>query len=311
MKKILITALAVMLIANMGMAAYADESKVDMGDDVDSYYYEEFTDELTDDVTDVSNAENIDTGKVDIADDTINYEDVDENIENTVDEDVEDIDENIENTVDKDDVDKNTASNTTDDTSKKDEQNGGNRDEQLENKEEKLKAIEELREMKALVKASKIESLTYLKELRQQFRNVDKDDRAEVLAELAEIKTELQDYSIDTFVNGLAIDFEKYDNVMPFIEDGVTLAPIRAVTEALGAEVIWDSETQEIVIKKDDININMTIGDNIAYVNGNEVLLDVAPQIRDDRTVVPMRFIAESFNLNVDWDGNSNTIIIE
>ena len=308
MKKILITALAVMLIANMGMAAYADELKVDIGDDA---YYEEFDDELTDDITDVSNIENIDTGKVDIADDTINDEDVDENLENTVDEDVEDIDENIENTVYKDDVDKNTASNTTDDTSKKDEQNGGNRDEQLENKEEKLKAIEELREMKALVKASKIESLTYLKELRQQFRNVDKDDRAEVLAELAEIKTELQDYSIDTFVNGLAIDFEKYDNVMPFIEDGVTLAPIRAVTEALGAEVIWNSETQEIVIKKDDININMTIGNNIAYINDNEVLLDVAPQIRDDRTVVPMRFIAESFNLNVDWDGNSNTIIIE
>ena len=303
MKKILITALAVMLIANMGMAAYADELKGDIGDDA---YYEEFDDELTDDITDVSNIENIDTGKVDIADDTINDEDVDENIENTVDEDVEDIDENIENTVYKDDVDKNTA-----DTSKKDEQNGGNRDEQLENKEEKLKAIEELREMKALVKASKIESLTYLKELRQQFRNVDKDDRAEVLAKLAEIKTELQDYSIDTFVNGLAIDFEKYDNVMPFIEDGVTLAPIRAVTEALGAEVIWNSETQEIVIKKDDININMTIGDNIAYINDNEVLLDVAPQIRDDRTVVPMRFIAESFNLNVDWDGNSNTIIIE
>lgn len=308
MKKILITALAVMLIANMGMAAYADELKVDIGDDA---YYEEFDDELTDDITDVSNIENIDTGKVDIADDTINDEDVDENLENTVDEDVEDIDENIENTVYKDDVDKNTASNTTDNTSKKDEQNGGNRDEQLENKEEKLKAIEELREMKALVKASKIESLTYLKELRQQFRNVDKDDRAEVLAELAEIKTELQDYSIDTFVNGLAIDFEKYDNVMPFIEDGVTLAPIRAVTEALGAEVIWNSETQEIVIKKDDININMTIGNNIAYINDNEVLLDVAPQIRDDRTVVPMRFIAESFNLNVDWDGNSNTIIIE
>ena len=308
MKKILITALAVMLIANMGMAAYADELKVDIGDDA---YYEKFDDELTDDITDVSNIENIDTGKVDIADDTINDEDVDENLENTVDEDVEDIDKNIENTVYKDDVDKNTASNTTDDTSKKDEQNGRNRDEQLENKEEKLKAIEELREMKVLVKASKIESLTYLKELRQQFRNVDKDDRAEVLAELAEIKTELQDYSIDTFVNGLAIDIEKYDNVMPFIEDGVTLAPIRAVTEALGAEVIWNSETQEIVIKKDDININMTIGDNIAYINDNEVLLDVAPQIRDDRTVVPMRFIAESFNLNVDWDGNSNTIIIE
>lgn len=123
-------------------------------------------------------------------------------------------------------------------------------------------------------------------------------------------KEELKDCSIDIFVNGISIDYEQYDNVKPIIENGRTLAPIRAITEALGAEVIWNGDTQGITITKDDILIEITIGNTAAYVNGNEVLLDTAPEIRNDRTLVPVRFIAESFKLNVDWDGNSNTIII-
>lgn len=197
-------------------------------------------------------------------------------------------------------------------SSKKDKENNEkNREERLKEKEEKLKTIKELREMKALVKASKIESLTYLRELRTQFKNIDKEDRKEVLEELAAIKSELQDYSIDTFVHGLAIDYEKYDNVLPVIENGRTLAPVRAVTEALGAEVLWNGETQSIIITKDEIIIELTIGSSVAMVNGEEITLDVAPEIRNERTLVPMRFIAESFDLNVEWDENSLSVIIE
>ena len=199
-----------------------------------------------------------------------------------------------------------TETNTSSNTSDKNTQ----RQERLEEKAEKIDALNRLREMKMLVKATKIEQLTYLKEIRASFKDIDVADRQEVLAELAAIKEELKDYSIDTFVNGISIDYEKYDNVKPIIENGRTLAPIRAVTEALRAEVIWNGETQGITITKDDILIEMTIGNTAAYVNGNEVLLDTAPEIRNDRTLVPVRFIAESFNLNVDWDGNSNTIII-
>lgn len=123
-------------------------------------------------------------------------------------------------------------------------------------------------------------------------------------------KEDLKDYSIDIFVNDISIDYEKYDNVKPIIENGRTLAPIRAITEVLGAKVVWNSETQGITITKDNILIEMIIGNTEAYVNGGEILLDTAPEIRNDRTLVPVRFIAESFNLNVDWDGNSNTIII-
>ena len=185
------------------------------------------------------------------------------------------------------------------------------RQEKLENKAEKIEALTRLREMKLLAKATKIEQLTYLKEVRTLFKDIDKSNRQEVLSELAAIKEELKDYSIDTFVNGVSIDYEKYDNVKPVIENGRTLAPIRAITEALGAEVIWNGEIQGITIIRDDIYIEMIVGNTTAYVNGVEIQLDAAPEIRNDRTLVPVRFIAESFQLNVDWDENSNTIIIE
>ena len=105
-------------------------------------------------------------------------------------------------------------------------------------------------------------------------------------------------------MNGIGIDYKKYGNVRPVIENGRTLAPVRAVAEALGAEVAWDSQTREITISKDDIFVRMAVGENVAYVNGTRIQLDAAPQIINDRTLVPVRFIAESFNLTVDWDGN-------
>ncbi len=116
---------------------------------------------------------------------------------------------------------------------------------------------------------------------------------------------------IKIFVNGTKIDFSKYDNVMPVIENGRTLVPIRAVSETLLCEVLWHDDTQQIDITKDDIFIKLTIGSTIAYVNGEEILLDTAPDIRNSRTLVPLRFISESFKLSVDWNGESRTITIK
>jgi hypothetical protein len=51
-------------------------------------------------------------------------------------------------------------------------------------------------------------------------------------------------------------------------------------------------------------------GNNKIYKNGQEISLDVAPQILNSRTLVPVRAVAESFNCNVDWDENTRTVII-
>ncbi len=180
-----------------------------------------------------------------------------------------------------------------------------------ENKASKLEAKQRIREMKQLAKEAKMELHTYLKEMRKLFTEIDKENRAELLEEIAAAKAELKDCSIDTFVKGMHLDFEKYDNVLPCIANGRTLVPVRAITEFLGSSVSWDNETREITISKDDTVITMTIGSTTAYVNGEAVELDEAPTIKNGRTLVPVRFIAESFNLSVDWDENSKSVIID
>ena len=324
MKKIIISmAIASMLASSIGMAAYADDVTVSEETEISETVIEEQTGEISENTEENAYAEETDEisqNESDTASADISDEEISDGADEESTEEIKENEESGNSNISDGDSEIGTANGDENDTltedsdSGKDEDKSGNgaqREERLENKAEKLEAINKLREMKLLAKATKIESLTYLKEIRTLFKDVDKADRQEVLSELAAIKEELQDYSVDTFVNGICIDYEKYDNVKPVIENGRTLAPIRAVAESLGAEVIWNEDTQGITITDNGIKIEMTIGNTTAYVNGTEVVLDAAPEIRNDRTLVPVRFIAESFNLDVDWDEASNSIIIE
>ncbi len=102
---------------------------------------------------------------------------------------------------------------------------------------------------------------------------------------------------------------QSYD-VMPVIENGRTLVPMRAIFEALGAEIKWDDATKTVTGTKGDVSVVLTIGNTLAKVNEKEVTLDVPAKIVSDRTMVPVRFISESLGCNVGWDDSSKTVII-
>ena len=51
----------------------------------------------------------------------------------------------------------------------------------------------------------------------------------------------------------------------------------------------------------------MTVNSKIAYVNGEAKELDAEPIIRQDRTMLPVRFVAENLGATVEWDGNTST----
>ncbi|MBE7046864.1 MAG: copper amine oxidase N-terminal domain-containing protein [Ruminococcaceae bacterium] len=107
-------------------------------------------------------------------------------------------------------------------------------------------------------------------------------------------------------INGEA---KKFD-VMPQIIEGRTLVPMRAIFEALGAEVGWDDATKTASGKTASTTVALTIDNKEAKVNGKAVTLDVPAMIIDSRTMVPARFVAESLGCKVDWDGNTKTVII-
>lgn len=130
------------------------------------------------------------------------------------------------------------------------------------------------------------------------------------LAKLGTEQTSLEETGsqpIKVYLNGNQLYFD----VPPIIEDGRTLVPLRAIGEALGAEVAWEGQTQTITLDMPPTKIVLKIGDPVAQVNGKEVILDVPAKIIDGRTLVPLRFVSEYFGASVEWDGGKRVITIE
>ena len=104
--------------------------------------------------------------------------------------------------------------------------------------------------------------------------------------------------------------------VNPQIINDRTMVPMRKIFETFNAEVEWEEATRTVTATTAEKVIKLTIDNNNASVRdvatGTEkaITLDSAPVIRDDRTLVPVRFIAESLNKEVGWDGNARTVII-
>ncbi len=97
----------------------------------------------------------------------------------------------------------------------------------------------------------------------------------------------------------------------PVIVNDRTLVPIRAIIEAMGGTVLWEQETKTATLNYKDDEIKLTIGDTTAYLNDEANVLDTAPEIINDRTMLPIRFIAESFKFEVTWNNETREITIE
>ena len=102
----------------------------------------------------------------------------------------------------------------------------------------------------------------------------------------------------------------KFSNQYPIVRNGRTLIPVRAISEYLGANVSWNEQNQVATITKGRTSIEICIGQAIAYINGVEYTLDVPAEKINNRTMVPLRFIAEAFNLDVEWNGETSTVEI-
>lgn len=106
------------------------------------------------------------------------------------------------------------------------------------------------------------------------------------------------------------VDNEKisFPDQKPVIKNDRTLVPVRFVAEALGYKVDWNEADNSAVI--DGGKIVMYIDTNKAKIDGKDITLDVASTLINDRTMVPLRIIAETLDCSVDWFGENKMIII-
>ncbi len=126
------------------------------------------------------------------------------------------------------------------------------------------------------------------------------------------------------------IDNDNTDVVPEIDENDRTLVPIRFISEAFGAEVNWNPDTQWqiTVFTPDGKYVGMRVGE-AAYETGDyhgktagtpgsgmvdvvsntkSETMDTAPVIKNDRTLVPLRSVAEALGKNVFW--NDGLIVI-
>ena len=118
-------------------------------------------------------------------------------------------------------------------------------------------------------------------------------------------------------VNGVKMEIDPGRGTKPFIKEGWnrTLVPIRAIVESLGGTVGWEPKTRMVWIVFNSTEINMWIDKPQAKVNNILVWIDpsnhnVSPIIQNDRTFVPIRFVAENLGCTVLWDDATRTVTI-
>lgn len=124
---------------------------------------------------------------------------------------------------------------------------------------------------------------------------------------------------VTVIVNGREVYFADQQPIIT--EQGRTLVPARGVFEAMGAKVTWNGETQtarfdsennviRVLVKNNDPTMTVYKFTSLLHADETKVPLDVTPQVINDRTMVPLRAISESFGAAVDWDNETATVTI-
>ncbi len=111
-------------------------------------------------------------------------------------------------------------------------------------------------------------------------------------------------------VNGFIKAVDEGTETAPIEQNGRTLVPIRAIVEEMGGTVEWDDTNNMAILSYSGKTIKLVIDSNIAYLDDVAETLDVAPVVINDRTMLPIRFIAEGFGFTVTWKELTQQIMI-
>ncbi|MDO4794028.1 MAG: stalk domain-containing protein [Filifactor alocis] len=98
--------------------------------------------------------------------------------------------------------------------------------------------------------------------------------------------------------------------VEPQIVGGVTYIPISDVGVALGTEVKWDSSTKTVVLKKEGSTVKIRLNSRTAKINDVDVEMMQSAKMIQNKTMVPLNFVATAFGAEVQWDTVNKAVLI-
>lgn len=96
-------------------------------------------------------------------------------------------------------------------------------------------------------------------------------------------------------------------DVSPEVINNRVMVPLRVICENLGAKVNW-SDTGMVTLCKNDTRLDLNLHSGTAVKNGEVVALDSKPFIKNERTMVPLRLLAESLGCTVTYKDSAVTV---
>ncbi len=128
----------------------------------------------------------------------------------------------------------------------------------------------------------------------------------EIVSDKLSLSSEDWILGIDIRVGGKFVDCD----VQPYIKNDRTMVPIRAISEALGAEVGYDDATKTAIITKDGKTVKVTMDSADAFVEDALVSLDAPAENVNGRIFVPVRFVSEGLGCQVNWVAETKSVMI-
>jgi hypothetical protein len=122
------------------------------------------------------------------------------------------------------------------------------------------------------------------------------------------IAAQSQAQNINVVINGQPVAFT---GTPPQEINNSVLVPLRGVFEQLGANVQYNPQTKTIFAARGSTNVSLALGSATAYVNGQAEQLAQPPTVLIGTTLVPLRFVAESFGAYVEWQPQTSTVQIQ
>ena len=123
-----------------------------------------------------------------------------------------------------------------------------------------------------------------------------------------------EDYPWDPIVMVVDGNVVKTPEMPPIILNERTLVPAREFFEQIGALVTWDNDTRRVIVEYEGERIVMVIDSRTVFVGDNSISIaknDPPPKIINDKTMIPVRFVAEAFGFDVSWENETRTVNIK
>ncbi len=100
----------------------------------------------------------------------------------------------------------------------------------------------------------------------------------------------------------------------PYIRNNRTYMPLRYVCYAMGmsdGDIVWDSATNTVTITQSGKVVKLVIGSKNLNYNGSSITMDVAPEIYNNRTCLPIAWVAQVFGHTASWDEQQQMVTVK